>query len=282
MEIDASTLQSIYDQGIELLYDIVPSLLYAILIFVVGKFIIKKILKGFDIVIEKKGSDPSLTHFLSSIVSATLYVLLFLTIAYIIGIPVTSFVAVIAAAGLAIGLALQGSLSNFAGGVLILLFKPFKVDDIIEGQGHLGVVESIDILYTKMRTFDNKEVIIPNGALANSDIINMSNKPKRRVEFNVGVAYGTDLKKVRSVIQDVLSKDERVHKDPEPVVYFTAFGDSSLDLMVRAWADASNLWPVFWDNMEAMKEAFEANDIEIPFPQRDVNHYYPEGKEVED
>ncbi len=228
--------------------------------------------------IEKKASDPSLTHFLVSVVSSVLFILLFLTIAYVIGIPVTSFVAIIGAAGLAIGLALQGSLSNFAGGVLILLFKPFRVNDVIEGQGHLGVVESIDILYTKMRTFDNKEIIIPNGALANSDIVNMSNKPTRRADFNIGVAYGTDLKKVREIILGVFAKDERVHKDPEPVVYFNSFGDSSLDLVVRVWTDASNLWPVYWDNMELMKEAFEAHDIEIPFPQRDVNHYYPDGK----
>ncbi|WP_225444075.1 mechanosensitive ion channel family protein [Echinicola arenosa] len=263
---------------IETIKPIALGIIYAIIIYIVGKIIIKFILNSIKKVIAKRNPDPSLTNFLVSVVSALLYVLLFLTIAYTIGIDVTSFVAILGAAGLAIGLALQGSLSNFAGGVLILLFKPFKVDDVIEAQGHLGVVESIDILYTKMHTFDNKDIVIPNGALANSDIINMSNKPTRRTEFNVGVAYGTDLKKTKQIMQDVFAKDERIHRDPEPVVFFTSFGDSSLDLVARVWTDAANLWPVYFDNMEALKEAFEANDIEIPFPQRDVNHFYPEGK----
>lgn len=276
--LNAETLQSMYDQGVALLWDIIPSILYAILIYIVGKMIISFILKSVKKVIATRNPDPSLTNFLVSVVSAVLYILLFLTIAYTVGIDVTSFVAILGAAGLAIGLALQGSLANFAGGVLILLFKPFKVGDVIEGQGHLGVVESIDILYTKMHSFDNKDIVIPNGALANSDIINMSNKPTRRADFNVGVAYGTDLKKAREIILGVFAKDERVHKDPAQVVFFNNFGDSSLDLVIRVWTDAANLWPVYFDNMEAMKEAFEANDIEIPFPQRDVNHFYPDGK----
>ncbi|WP_215225601.1 mechanosensitive ion channel family protein [Echinicola shivajiensis] len=278
MDINAETLQTLYDEGIKLLSSIVPSIIYAILIFIVGKIIINKIIKSIKLVIAKREPDPSLTNFLMSLTSAMLYVLLFLTIAYVLGIPVTSFVAILGAAGLAIGLALQGSLANFAGGVLILLFKPFKVEDVIEAKGHLGVVESIDILYTKMKTFDNKDIIIPNGALANSDLINMSNKPTRRSEIKVGVAYGTDLKKTRKIMLDVFAKDERIHRDPEPVVFFTNFGDSSLDLVARIWSDAADLWPVYFDNMERIKEAFEENDIEIPFPQRDVNHYYPDGK----
>lgn len=182
------------------------------------------------------------------------------------------------AAGLAIGLALQGSLANFAGGVLILVFKPFKVGDNIEAQGILGSVEKIDILYTTVRNFDNKVVTIPNGSLANNNITNFSDKPTRRVELPVGVAYGTGLKKTRQVVLDVLAKDNRIHADPAPVVKFTNFGDSSLDLSIRFWTDTLNLWPVYWDNMEGIKEAFEANDIEIPFPQQDIHHYYPEGK----
>ncbi|GGZ20140.1 hypothetical protein GCM10007049_10860 [Echinicola pacifica] len=276
-KINGETLQSMYDQGVELLWDIVPSLIYAILIYIVGKIIISKLVSTLKKVIARRNSDPSLINFLVSLVSALLYILLFLTIAYVIGIDVTSFVAILGAAGLAVGLALQGSLSNFAGGVLILLFKPFRVGDVITGQGHTGVVESIDILYTKMHSFDNKDIIIPNGALANSDIINMSHKPTRRADFNVGVAYGTDLKKTRQIILDIFANDERVHQDPAPVVFFNSFGDSSLDLVIRVWTDAANLWPVYFDNMERMKEAFEANDIEIPFPQRDVNHFYPEG-----
>ncbi|WP_194775100.1 mechanosensitive ion channel family protein [Pararhodonellum marinum] len=277
MDLDASTLQTIYDQAINLLFDIVPKLAGAIIVYLVGKFIIQKLTKGFGIVIEKQADNPSLTKFLMSMVRAFLYVLLFLTIAYIVGINVTSFVALLGAAGLAVGLALQGSLANFAGGVLILMFKPFKVGDVIEGQGHLGTVESIDILYTKLKTFDNRSIIIPNGALSNADIINITSKPTRRVDFEVGVAYGTDLKKTRKVIIDTLSKDERIHKDPAPVAFFKEFGDSSLDISARVWTDAPNYWGVFFDNMENLKEAFEAAEIEIPFPQRDVHHYFPEG-----
>jgi small conductance mechanosensitive channel len=194
------------------------------------------------------------------------------------GVEMTSFVAILGAAGLAVGLALQGSLANFAGGVLILMFKPFKVGDTVEAQGTIGEVESIDILYTKIRNFDNKLVTVPNGILANNLIINYSQKSTRRVDMKVGIAYGTDIKKARMIILEVLNKDERIHKEPESVVYFGNFGDNSLDLTIRCWTDTENLWPVFWDNMEAIKEALEANKISIPFPQRDVHHFYPEGQ----
>jgi small conductance mechanosensitive channel len=161
---------------------------------------------------------------------------------------------------------------------LILIFKPFKVGDTIEAQGTLGAVEKIAILYTTVRNFDNKVVTIPNGALANNSIANYSIKPTRRIDMAVGVAYGTDLKQTRQVILDTLKKDERIHADPEPAVYFTNFGDNSLDLTIRCWANADDLWPVFWDSMEAIKESLEANAIEVPFPQRDVHHFFPEGK----
>jgi small conductance mechanosensitive channel len=194
------------------------------------------------------------------------------------GVEMTSFVAILGAAGLAVGLALQGSLSNFAGGVLILMFKPFKVGDTVEAQGTTGEVESIDILYTKIKNFDNKLVTLPNGILANNLIINYSEKSTRRVDMKVGIAYGTDIKKARKIILEVLNKDERVHKDPEPVVHFNNFGENSLDLTIRSWANTEDLWPVYWENLEAIKEAFEANNIGVPHPQRDVYHFYPEGQ----
>ncbi|HSF55125.1 MAG TPA: mechanosensitive ion channel family protein, partial [Algoriphagus sp.] len=167
-------------------------------------------------------------------------------------------------------LALQGSLSNFAGGVLILLFKPFKVGDVIEGQGQTGTVTKIDILYTHLNTFDNKEVVIPNGNLANSEVVNFTSQPTRRVDIKVGVAYHTDLKKAREVILDILKKDSRVHAEPEPVVFLNNFGDSSLDLVVRAWVNTGDQWPVYFDSMEKIKSSFDSHDIEIPFPQRVV------------
>ncbi|GAB2620004.1 mechanosensitive ion channel family protein [Belliella aquatica] len=278
MELDLETIQTIKQEAIKFLLDFGPKILGALIVFFIGKYIISLLLKALDKIFVKYDIDASLATFLKSFSKAILYVLLFITIATQIGIELTSFIAILGAAGLAVGLALQGSLANFAGGVLILIFKPFKVGDTLEAQGTIGSVESIDILYTKIKNFDNKLVTIPNGTLANNLITNHSEKPTRRVDMAIGVAYGTDLKKTRQVILSTLKRDERIHADPEPVVKFTSFGDSSLDLSVRCWTDTGDLWPVYWDNMEALKEAFEANDIEIPFPQRDVNHFYPEGK----
>lgn len=248
-----------------------PRLLGAIVVLLIGLQIIKIIVRNLNKLFEKSNIDISLKPFLKSLISILLKVLLIISVMGMVGIEMTSFIAILGAAGLAIGLALQGSLSNFAGGVLILLFKPFKVSDVIVAQGHTGVVQKIDILYTHMTTFDNKEIIIPNGALANSDVINMSTQPTRRADFNVGVAYGTNIKKAREIVLSIFENDERALKDPAPVVYLNNFGDSSLDLVVRVWANASDLWPMYFDGMEKINEEFEKNGIEIPFPQRVVH-----------
>ena len=274
---DLQTVELIKQKMVDLAFQVGPKLILGLIIFLIGRFLIGWVKRLMGRAFEKSEVEASLASFLKSFATAILWVLLIIVIATTLGLEMTSFIAVLGAAGLAVGLALQGSLANFAGGVLILMFKPFKLGDTIEAQGTLGAVESIEILYTKVRNFDNKVVTIPNGALANNSITNFSQKPTRRVEIEVGVAYGTDLKKTRQVVLDILKKDERIHEDPEPVVKFKNFGDSSLDLTVRAWVDSADLWPVYWDNMEAIKEAFEAHEIEIPFPQRDVNHYYPEG-----
>ncbi len=277
MEFNLETVELFKLKAIELAFSVGPALIKALLFLLIGRWVLKLILRMFKKVLVKYEIDPSLSTFLTSLVSVVLWIVLLISVATTLGMEMTSFVAILGAAGLAIGLALQGSLSNFAGGVLILIFKPFRVGDTIEAQGTLGSVESIDILYTKIRNFDNKVVTLPNGSLANNSITNLSAKPTRRADFNLGVAYGTDLKKTKQIIIDVLNKDDRIHDEPAPVVYFINFGDSSLDLVARCWTDASDLWPVFWDNMENIKEAFEANGIEVPFPQRDVNHYFPEG-----
>lgn len=271
MELSPETINSLLEQGIALAYKIVPTLIYALLFYFIAKFIINKFIKGFGKLLEKRDSNPSLNTFLTGLVKALLFVSLFIGLASILGVPMASFLAILGAAGLAIGLALQGSLSNFAGGVLILLFKPFKVGDVITGQGHTGTVSKIDILYTHLFTFDNKEVVIPNGSLANSDVVNISSQPTRRVDINVGVSYDTDIKQARSVIFEALKSDDRVHSDPEPVVWLNNFGDSSLDLVVRAWANKEHVWPVYWDMMEKIKEALDKNEIEIPFPQRVIH-----------
>lgn len=276
--IDSSTLETLINAAIAFAMIAIPKLILAIILYFLGTYVIKFVKRAIDKVFIKYDIDSSLASFLGSFLQGVLYVLLALAILPTLGIQVTSFIAVLGAAGLAIGLALQGSLANFAGGVLILVFKPFKVGDTIEAQGTLGSVEAIDILYTTVRNFDNKVVTVPNGSLANNNITNFSDKPTRRVEMPVGVAYGTDLRKTRQIVLDVLAKDDRIHSNPEPVVKFTNFGDSSLDLSIRCWTDTPNLWPVYWDNMEIIKEAFEENNIEIPFPQQDIHHHYPKGK----
>ncbi len=272
MELSPETVKSLLDQGIELAYKIVPSLIYALLFYLVGRFIVNKLLRGFQKILEKRDANPSLNTFLVGLVKAMLYVSLFIGIATILGVPMSSFLAILGAAGLAIGLSLQGSLSNFAGGVLILMFKPFQVGDAIQGRGFTGVVRKIDILYTHLTTFDNQEVIIPNGALANSEVVNLNSQPTRRMEIKVGVAYQTDIKTARQIVLSILEKDQRVQKDPEPVVWLNNFGDSSLDLVVRAWTKTEDLWSVYFETMEKIKLEFDSKAIEIPFPQRVVYH----------
>jgi small conductance mechanosensitive channel len=200
-----------------------------------------------------------------------LKVLVYITALGMLGIEMTSFIAILGAAGLAVGLALQGSLSNFAGGVLILFFKPFKVGDFIERGSESGTVERIDILHTILNTPQNQTIVVPNGQLANSPVINYSDKETRQARFAVGISYGSDIKKAREVILRVLNSDERLLAEPAPVVVLTELADSSLNLSARAWTKNSDYWSFFWENLEKIKEELDKEGIEIPFPQRDVH-----------
>lgn len=213
--------------------------------------------------------------FLAKVMAIFLKVMLVISVVSMIGVDTTSFIAALGAAGLAVGLALQGSLANFAGGVLILLFKPFRVSEFIETQGHLGVVENIDILHTTLRTPDNKTVIVPNGQLANQPITNFTRKETRRVEWQIGISYGSDMKKARSIVLRILSEEDRILKEPEPLMVLSNLGDSSLNFLARAWVNTPDFWVVYWDNLEKIKEAFDKEGIVIPFPQRDV-HLIPQ------
>lgn len=245
----------------------------AIITLLVGLWVIKMITNYFKKWISKSKAEESLQSFLTSIFNALLKVMLVIMIASMVGIETTSLVAVLGAASLAVGLALQGSLANFAGGVLILIFKPFHVGDYIEGSGESGTVEKIDILHTTLKTPQNVTIIVPNGPLANSNITNYSLKPVRRVDFPVGISYDADVQKAREVILGVLNADERVHQDPAPIVVLTELADNSLNLSVRAWTDAGNYWAVFWEDLEKMKEALDEAGIGIPYPQRDLHIY---------
>lgn len=248
-----------------------PKLLAAIVTLVVGLWIVKLIVRGVGKGLDKSSVDSALKSFLKSLVSILLKVMVYITALGMLGIEMTSFIAVLGAAGLAVGLALQGSLANFAGGVLILFFKPFKVGDFIERGSESGTVERIDILHTILNTPNNQSIVIPNGQLANSPVKNYSAKDTRRADFSIGISYDDDVKQAREVILNVLNNDERTLKEPEPIVVLTNLGDSSLDLSARAWTQSSEYWGFFWDNMEKIKEELDKADIEMPYPQRDVH-----------
>ncbi|MAA65921.1 MAG: mechanosensitive ion channel protein MscS [Alteromonadaceae bacterium] len=248
-----------------------PKVLLAIITLIVGLWLIKRVIGVLD---RKLGAkDPTLNKFMCGLISAILKIMLLISVASMVGIETTSFIAVIGAAGLAIGLALQGSLGNFAGGVLILIFKPFKVGDTIEAQGFLGSVVEIQILYTIINTFDNRRIVIPNGDLSNSSLTNLSAYENRRCDMTFGIGYGDDIDKAKAICKRLIEEDPRSLKDPEPLIVVGALGDSSVDLIVRAWVKAGDLWPFYWDMHERVKKAFDAEGVSIPFPQRDIHVY---------
>jgi len=263
------------DQAIGLALTYAPRLLLAIITLIVGLWIIKRFVAIIDGRLRDK--DPTLNSFLCGLIGISLKIMLLISVASMIGIATTSFIAVIGAAGLAVGLALQGSLANFAGGVLILIFKPFKVGDAIEAQGFVGSVLEIQILYTVLNTFDNRRVVIPNGILSNGSLINISANDTRRCDMSFGIGYGDDIDKAKAICKSLIEGDERALADPAPLIVVGALGDSSVNLTVRAWTKAGDLWPFFWDMQERVKKAFDEQGISIPFPQRDVHLYNNDG-----
>lgn len=262
------------DQAIALVMTYAPKVLLAIITLIIGLWLINRFVNVLDAKLGKK--DPTLNKFLCGLINAVLKILLLISVASMVGIATTSFVAIIGAAGLAVGLALQGSLGNFAGGVLILIFKPFKVGDVIEAHGFLGSVREISILYTVVDTFDNRRVVIPNGELSNSSLTNMSVYDTRRCDMKFGIGYNDDIDKAKSICKRLIEEDKRALKDPAPLIVVGGLGDSSVDLTVRAWTKSGDLWPFYWDMQERVKKAFDAEGISIPFPQRDVHMYKTE------
>lgn len=254
-----------------MLLEYAPKAILAIITLLVGLWLINRVVSVIDKKLHQK--DPTLSKFLCGFISILLKALLLISVASMIGIATTSFVAALGAAGLAVGLALQGSLANFAGGVLILIFKPFRVGDVIEAQSYVGTVHEIQILYTIINTFDNRRVVIPNGNLSNSSLINYSSYDKRRVDMTFGIGYGDDIQKAKAIITKLIAADERVLPDPEPLVVVSSLGDSSVNLSVRVWTQSSDYWPFFWNMQEKVKESFDAEGVSIPFPQRDVHLY---------
>lgn len=247
-----------------------PKLLLALVTLFLGLWFINKILAMVSARMHKS-VDETLHKFVYSLTSIGLKTLLLISVASMVGIETTSFIAVLGAAGLAVGLALQGSLSNFAGGVLILVFKPFKVGDVIEAAGYVGTVKEIQIFVTVLTTPDNRRVIIPNGVLSNNSLINITAEPTRRVDMLFGISYGDDIKKAKSVLEKVTSEDNRILTSQDKTIAVHSLGDSSVNLVCRVWVKKEDYWGVYFDTHEKVKEAFDAADITIPFPQQDVH-----------
>lgn len=262
---------------IDLSIEYLPKLGLALLVLFVGLKVIKLIVNRIKKLMIQKETDPSLVPFLSGIVEVGLKAVLVVSVIQIVGIATTSFVAIIGSAGLAIGLALSGTLQNFAGGVIILILRPYEVKDVIEAQGYIGSVTAIQIFHTILRTWDNKVVIIPNGPLSTGSLVNYNKEPTRTVEWIFGIGYQDDIDLAKEVIQDTIFGDPRVldTKEEGYFIYVNAMAESSVNFKVRATVNTPDYWTVFFEGNEKIKKAFDARGITIPYPQRDV-HMIPQ------
>ncbi|EPZ7320094.1 small-conductance mechanosensitive channel MscS [Vibrio mimicus] len=247
------------------------NIISAILILFVGNLIVKAVAGSVANILKKKEMDKAVVEFIHGLVRYTLFIIVLIAALSRIGVQTASVVAVIGAAGLAVGLALQGSLSNFAAGVLIVAFRPFKSGDYVEIGGVAGSVDAIQIFQTVLKSPDNKMVVVPNSAVIGSAITNYSRHETRRVDMVIGVSYKSDLQKTKRVLRETLEKDPRILKDPDMTIGVLTLADSSINFVVRPWCKTSDYWAVYFDSMQAIKEALDANGIEIPFPQMDVH-----------
>lgn len=263
--------EKIVSQLSEMIVTYGPKLIGAIVVLIIGLWIIKAFTRAFGKLFDRRKTSDSLHPFLKGTVSVLLKVLLAISVLGMVGIEMTSFIAILASAGLAVGMALSGTLQNFAGGVMILLFKPFKVGDFIDAQSYMGTVHEIQIFHTILKTVDNKTIIIPNGGLANSSMTNYSTEEKRRVDWKFGIAYGDDVDKAKALIKKLADEDSRILKDPELFVAVSELGESSVNFAVRAWVVASDYWGVFFDMNEKIYKTFGKEGLNIPFPQMDVH-----------
>jgi len=264
-------LQKYWDYVINILIEFSPRLISALLIFLIGWYAIKVIKRVVTKIMIKREMEPTLSKFLADILIWTLKILLFVTVISRLGVENSSFVAIIGAAGLAIGLSLQGSLSNFAGGVLIIMFKPFKVGDFIEAQGVSGTVQQIQIFVTQLATVDNQIIFVPNGALSNGNIINYSYAETRRANIIINISYDSNLKKAKEIIFDIIHNHPAILKEPEPVILVDSLGDSSVNIAVRPWSKIEDFFTMRSDILEQIKQQFEENKITIPFPQSEIH-----------
>ncbi len=273
-----NNLKDITEEYARQFISFLPDLLLAILYLVIGWWLIKVLINYMKKFFVKKDYDPALSNFLATISKWALVILLLVSVVETLGVETTSFIAVLGAAGLAIGLALQGSLSNFAGGVLIIGLKPFKIGDWIEVNGISGSVKEISLFYTKLNTFGNQLAVIPNGELSNSNVVNYSGEATRRDAITIGISYESNIKVAKQTLLELLEEQEDILKDPAPAVVVTELADSSVNLSVRFWARNEVFWDRHWYTIEEGKRRLEAAGISIPFPQRDV-HFFDHSKE---
>ena len=259
------------DNWMDSLLPILTNVLIAIAIYLVGRWIGKRLVKLIDTIMSARSIDTALREFISSILSVLITFVVAVVAIEQLGVDTTSLLAILGAAGLAVGLALKDSLSNFAAGVMLIVFRPFNIGDFVNAAGIAGVVEKISVFSTQFRTGDNQEIIVPNAHIYGGVIINVSAKPTRRVDLVIGIGYDDDIKKARDLMLQVIAADDRILKDPEPVVAVNELGDSSVNFVVRPWVKSADYWAVKWELLETIKETFDQNGVSIPYPQQDVH-----------
>ena len=269
----AALPELLQEKGIDLSLDLSIKVLTALAIFYIGRFVISMAVRGLRKVMRRQEIDKTLETFICNLARTALMVVLVIAVIGALGIQTTSFIAIFGAAGLAVGLALQGSLSNFASGVLIVLFRPYRVGDFIEAAGISGSVEQVQILTTILKTGDNKQIIVPNSKIMDSIITNYSANDQRRIDLVIGVSYEDDLDKVRATLQELISSESRILAEPAPLIAVAELGDSSVNFFVRPWVSSADYWAVRFDLTEAIKKRFDKDDISFPYPQQDVHLY---------
>lgn len=264
-------LDFVVKKGIELAFEHGPRIIGALLVLLIGLYVAKFLEKVSAKMMRRSKVEESLLHFVKGLIGALLKTLVVITFLGMVGVQVTSFIAILGAVGLAVGMALSGTLQNFAGGVIILLFKPFKVGDLIDAQGHLGTVKEIKIFVTILLTPENKTVIVPNGPLSNGDLTNYTTEGKIRIDLVMGISYKANIKQARKALMEVMDNHPKILQDPKPFVGVLELGDNSVNLAVRPYSEPQDYWEVYFDIYEAGKEALDNANIEIPFPQMDLH-----------
>lgn len=265
-------LEELITKGLNFCVEAGKSIIIAVLIYIAGKALIMLINRMMEKMLCRRQVDPTIQTFLKSLVNILLMALLIISVVSALGVNTTSFAALLASAGVAVGMALSGNLQNLAGGIVVLLFRPFKVGDYIEAQGVGGTVQEIQIFHTILNTPDNKKIYLPNGSLSSGNITNYSKEPTRRVDFTISIDYGENIDKVREVLKEIITNDQRVLTTPEPVIALNALADSSVNIALRVWVKSEDYWAVYWETNEKIYNEFNRRGINFPFPQLTVHN----------